>query len=1013
MMKVDSGAERSTMPLALFEQKLSGVCKLRPSRVSLYQYDKSPLTIAGECQATVRINSRVISAVFVVVDVQKQFPLLGRDWMMMLNFDLISLMTQATTIHQTTVDVVKNDLMEEFAEVFQDELGVLRGIEATVAINESAIPRFHKARPVPFALKEKVERQLQQQVQEGELVPVDRSDWATSIVVVHKKDGGIRICGDFKVSINPVLQSQTYPLPTPEEMFSALANGESYTKLDLARAYKQMKVKEECQPLLTINTHRGLYRYTRLPCITTAPSLWQRAMAQVLSGIPNVAYYIDDILITGRTRAEHIENLRRVLCRLREYGLKLKRSKCEFFAKDLEFLGHRILPEGVKPTTERVASIREAPAPTNKQELKSFLGMLTYNARFLPNMSHTLYPLHQLLQQNVSWVWTSEHQKAFDAAKRMLSSAKALAHYDVNKPVKLFCDASAYGLGACLVYVMSDGSQKPIAYALRTLSKPERAYAQIEREGLALVFGVRRFHQYLYGRPFILVTDHRPLCKIFGNKQGIPPMAAARMQRWALTLSAYQYTIEHINGTANNCADCMSRLPLPGQTLDSAEKIHVVVQMDDMPVTAIQIAKESKRDKELSIVLKSIQHGHWPSDTTVDLSPFRKRYTELSILDGCILWGSRVIIPSVFRQPLLQELHSTHLGMSRMKSLARSYIWWPGLDSQIEELCRTCVECCAANRNPPKAPAHPWMISQLPWQRVHVDHAQFGGRLLLVAVDAYSKWPEVHIVSSTSAQQTIDKLRQIFACHGLPATLVSDNGSPFQSTEFQQFVTANGILHRRVPPYHPSSNGLAENMVKTVKHALSKTKVTKDVTLDTLISRFLAKYRNTQHTTTPAELLFNRVPRTRLSLVHPCTSQRLEQAAEMQVGDKQPRSFTVNDNVMVCDLRPNATDKWRNGIITKVLGSLNYEVTVDGHSRQAHIDHLLPGASTLDVESPTPNNEQADQKHDEHDATTTDNTIVPLEVENDPLHESREQEVVTLRPTRKRHPPTRLIEEIN
>ena len=192
-MEVDSGAERSTVPLSLFEQRLSSVCKLRPSRVSLYQYDKSPLTIAGESKTTVRINNRVISATFVVVDVQKQFPLLGRDWMALLNFDLISLMTQATTIHQTTADVVKNDLME-------------------LAINESAIPRFHKARLVPFALKEK---QLQQQVREGELVPVDKSDWPAPIVVVHKKDGGIRICGDFKVSINPVLQSQTYPLPTP------------------------------------------------------------------------------------------------------------------------------------------------------------------------------------------------------------------------------------------------------------------------------------------------------------------------------------------------------------------------------------------------------------------------------------------------------------------------------------------------------------------------------------------------------------------------------------------------------------------------------------------------------------------------------------------------------------------------------------------------------------------------------------------------------------------------------
>ena len=259
---------------------------------------------------------------------------------------------------------------------------------------------------------------------------------------------------------------------------------------------------------------------------------------------------------------------------------------------------------------------------------------------------------------------------------------------------------------------------------------------------------------------------------------------------------------------------------MSGQSLDSAEKIHVVVQMDDLSVTATQIAKESKCDKELPIVLKSIQHGHWPSDTAVDISPFRKCYTELSILDGCILWGSRVVIPSAFCHLLLQELLPSHLGMSRMKSLACSYFWWPGLDSQIEEVCRACVECCAVTRNPPKAPVHPWMIPQHPWQRVHVDHAQFGWHLLLVAVDAFSKWPEVHIVSSISAQQTIDKLRYIFACCSLPTTLVLDNGPLFQSAEFFYFFAANGILHWRVPPYHPFSNRLAENMVKTVKHVL-------------------------------------------------------------------------------------------------------------------------------------------------------------------------------------------------
>ena len=159
-----------------------------------------------------------------------------------------------------------------------------------------------------------MEKQLDKQVEEGELIPIEKSEWAAPIIVVSKKDGGIRSCGDFKVSINPFLHPEVYTLPTPEEMFSTLANGESYTKLDLARAYKQMKIKKECQPLLTINTHRDLFQYTRLPFgITTAPSLWQRAMEQVLSGLPGLVYYIDHILVTGRTRAEHTTNLQAVL----------------------------------------------------------------------------------------------------------------------------------------------------------------------------------------------------------------------------------------------------------------------------------------------------------------------------------------------------------------------------------------------------------------------------------------------------------------------------------------------------------------------------------------------------------------------------------------------------------------------------------------------------------------------------------------------------------------------------
>ena len=195
-MEIDSGAERSTIPLSLFKQKLAGVCKLQSSTVSLQQYDKTPLIVAGECSSQITINQCVIQATFVVADVHSQLPLLGRDWMALLQFDVSTLINQATQIHHMSGTTLVTDIMAEFSDVFKDQLGVLKGFEANVTIDDSAVPRFHKPRPIPFALKEKVEQHLQKQVDEGELIPVDRSDWATPIVVVRKKDGGIRIYGD-------------------------------------------------------------------------------------------------------------------------------------------------------------------------------------------------------------------------------------------------------------------------------------------------------------------------------------------------------------------------------------------------------------------------------------------------------------------------------------------------------------------------------------------------------------------------------------------------------------------------------------------------------------------------------------------------------------------------------------------------------------------------------------------------------------------------------------------------
>lgn len=744
--------------------------------------------------------------------------------------------------------------------------------------------------------------------------------------------------------MNPHLKVKTFPLPTPDEVFATLPHGESFSKLDLARAYKQMEVEESGRPPLTINTPLGLFQYCRMPFgIASAPAIWQKAMSVVLKGCKRTVCFIDDILVTGETREEHEENLRQVFQRLQQYGLRVKLDKCSFFQEELEFLGHTISKEGVQPTKERVASILAAATPKNKTELKSFLGLMTYNVKFLPAISHMLHPLYGLLRKEARWSWGKKQKRAFKKAKELVSKAPVLAHYDVSRPIKVYCDASSYGLGACLMHVI-DGQEKPVAFASRVLTKAETNYAQIEREALAIIFAVKRFHQYLCGREFTLVTERQPLCKILGHKQGVPSLAAARIQRWALILSAYSYGIEYKPGSQNECADCLSRLPVPSKHRNVAEKTGMILKMDvsTLPVSAYDVAEATRKDNTLGVVLQHVRLGSWPRAVDNELTPFYRRRTELSLHDGCLLWGQRVIIPKRLRSQLLEELHEGHVGVCRMKALARSFIWWPGLDQDIVEAAAGCEECKLTAAMPAATSRHPWQHPAAHWDRVHVNFGEWCGKHFIVMVDAFSKWPEVRYLPSTTANCTIEVLEDVFATHGFPRLLASDNGPQLTADEFDRYLKQNRVSHHKSPPYHPSTNGLAENMVKNVKQWLKKQ--SKGTGIRRALASFLRTYRNVPHTSTgrtPEEIVFGRVPRTHLSMVVPSLSERVKESLQ-QPPSATPRRFSEGDMVWVRDFRPNGGSKWQRGTVLRRTGALNYEIELEGgHQRKVHVDHML------------------------------------------------------------------------
>ena len=530
-------------------------------------------------------------------------------------------------------------------------------------------------------------------------------------------------------------------MPTAEELFTQLNGGEKFSKLDLSSAYQQVLLDEESKQYVTINTHLGLFRYTRLPFgVAASPAIFQQTMDSIMSGLNGVG----DLIVTGSNDEEHFRNLESTLKRLHSMGVKLKKSKCVFMKPSVEYFAFVVDRHGIHPSPRKVQAIQVVPVPENPTELKSFLGLVNYYRKFLPDMSTLVNPLNRLLAHDVPWGWTQDCQEAFQMLKEALLNSPLLAHYDPNKPVRLAVDASSYGLGAVLSHVSHDGEERPIAYASRTLSSSEKNYAMIEKEALAIVFGIKKFHQYLFGRRFTLLTDHKPLTLLLGPKRGIPVLAASRLQRWSIQLSAYQCDIKYRPSKNHVNADSLSLLPR--KTVEEADDWTLEadqvnrVQMERTPVTATQIREATRGDPVLSRVVYCTLHG-WPAQDSIpeELKMYYTKQEEFTVEDGCLLGGTRVVIPAKYRAAVLSELHFNHPGMVRMRSLARLHVWWPSLDHDVEQTVRDCDDCQANRSRSPLKVNNPWIWLTRPWQRILIESlwAICYGNVTLISCDPY------------------------------------------------------------------------------------------------------------------------------------------------------------------------------------------------------------------------------------------------------------------------------------
>jgi transposase InsO family protein len=702
------------------------------------------------------------------------------------------------------------------------------------------------------------------------IVKVDEpTEWVNSMVVTLKPNGKIRLCLDPR-DLNRAIQREHYAMPTLDAVTDNLANQEVFTVCDAKSGYWHVPLDHESSLLTTFNTPWGRYRYTRMPFgIKSAGEVFQKRLDEVLEGLEGVYNIVDDILVTGSSVEEHDRHLVAMLDRMREKGVKLNPDKLQLRQTEVKFFGEILSVKGMKPDPSKVEAVRNMPPPTSKKELECDLGMFTYLAQYAPHLSDMTTALRELLKNDVEWQWCPELDRDFEAIKELITRepGPVLRYYDSREPVVLQVDASQAGMGAVL---LQDG--KPVAYASRALTPTQERYAQIEKEMLAIVFGCERFHQYLYGREFVVESDHKPLESVMTKPLHAVPL---RLQKMRLRLQWYNPTVKWVPGKQIPVADALSRryAANTGTTMSDDVDAHVHMIISHMPVTTDkmeQIRQETRKDQDLQILARVILGG-WPAKQTKLPVPAREHWNhrdELSVIEDIIYKGEQIVIPKVLRHEMLEKIHVGHQGMEKSKQRARELLFWPGMYRDIEEIvamCDVCLEHRDAQRKEPMI-AHP--IPERPWQVVATDLFQWNNQQYVLVVDYLSRYFEIALLSSTTAISVITHLKSIFAKHGIPEKVISDNGPQYSAEQFSQFAKEWGFQHSTSSPKYPQSNGLAEKTVQTVKGLLTKAKQSGQ---DPYLA--MLNYRTTpvDGVASPAQILMSRRLRTTL----PATGRQL------------------------------------------------------------------------------------------------------------------------------------------
>ena len=866
-MIIDSGTSCNIIDRETWESlKCASIeCKCGDTVKTIFSYGSTkPLKTAGTFYSTVEFGGNCLENVEFIVIEGKGKSLLGRDTATKLG--LLKLGPEVNTINTTTYT---DTILKKYSTCFEG-LGKLENFQLKIPIDQNVDPIIQPVRRVPYNLREKLSQKLDELERLDIIEKVNEpSEWISPVVVVPKPGDDIRLCVDMRRA-NQAVKRVHHPIPTVDELLQELNNSKVFSKLDIKWEYHQIELEKESRGITTFITHRGLYRYKRLNFgISCAVEMFQKVLQQILQSCEGVQNILDDIIVHASTQEEHDKRLENVLSVLQNKGITLNREKCMFNLPKLEFMGVVLSDCGVGPSDTKVNDVLNAREPSNASEVRSFLGLVQYSARFIPDLATISAPLRNLIRKNVSFTWGQAEQNSFDKLKQELASADTLGYFDKNAPTQVIADASPVGLGAVLTQKQGD-DYRVICYASRSLTDTERKYSQIEKESLSLVWACERFHAYLYFTDFELLTDHKPLECLFSPKS----KPCARIERWVLRLQPYKFKVRYISGS-KNIADSLSRL-LSKKLENSKSKRHkwdetneyvkfVARESTPVAMTTREIEEASDLDQELCAIRDCLTNGQWYKLKYTEYLPMRN---ELSAIGRLILRGTRIVIPKCLRERILSLGHDGHPGIVCMKRRLRTNVWWPNMDKEIEKYCKSCYGCQLVSQPTPPEEMIRTELPSGPWEYLQADllGPLPDGNYVFVLVDLYSRFFEIAIMKTITSEKITSTLWKCFVTHGLPLKIQTDNGSQFTSEHFQNFMLELGIVHGRITPYWSPAQGQVErenrSILKRIKIAQAEKRDWKAE-----LDHYLMMYRSTPHSTTgvsPAEALYSRQIRTKL-----------------------------------------------------------------------------------------------------------------------------------------------------